>query len=301
MFAALKNDYSYALNSKIMFLIYILYFKMMTDPSHFELFSVPSSLNIEETILRSRRVMEESNALTVKHNEKKAALEEKLKSLGSLPTDPSPLRKIGSFTPQSLITVSETPKIGTSNRQLEEALAEVRNLHSKIASQVTNIRLLEMNLAETKQENHRLTEEIRQLKQKHRQEVQHITEMYENKLKYAGGGDQGLSLVEYKIQDLEDKWKKQAHFTSELMGKIEELDKVQLKQRQTIQKIEYQELLGDRNEEIFHEFSPTVVEIKHKRKKSQRKLEVDPSKKKKTTAKKTAEEKGKKKNMKKIV
>ena len=153
-----------------------------------------------------------------------------------------------------------------------------------------------MNLNESKLENQQLSEEVMEIKARHRQEIQHLTEIYEEKLKYVQGPDKEFSLIDYRLQELEDKFKKQVECNFELIEKVTELNKQQEKQLQTIKLLEIQKFNRNSEKEGINK----LVDNK-KQKKSKKLLETDGAKKTKKLGKKEEENETKKKNKKKSV
>ena len=126
--------------------------------------TITSTLNIDEAIMKSRKVMEESKALTVKNKEKKSGLEEKFKNILTIQSEFSPDIRRHSEIPKYSIDISETPKSINHNFRVDELQNEIMNLNNKISSQSTNIKLLELVVSETKTEKHHLIEEMNEMK-----------------------------------------------------------------------------------------------------------------------------------------
>lgn len=192
-----------------------------------DLVSITSSLKIDEAIARSRKVMEESKALTLKNSQKKLALEEKFKSVLSGQNDlPSDIRKDSSTPKKSLdLQIAYPDDLGILKN--EDLANEVKILNNKIASQSTTIKVLEMNLAECKNDNFHMVEEMQHMKQRHRQEIQYLTDMYEDKLKTLVSGNKDVTTIETRLKELEEKFKRQVEYNYELVDKINDLSKNQ--------------------------------------------------------------------------
>lgn len=266
---------------------------MMTDasPKMQDLANITSSLKIDEAILRSRKVMEESKALTFKNSQKKSALEEKLKSMLSAQEELSPEHRRHQETPKIFNEYTETPKPSSSNLQVEELSAEIRMLNNKISTQNTTIRMLELNLGETKTENQRLVDEIQQLKLRHKQEIQYLTEMYEDKLKNPQFAPKELMNIESRLNELEDKFTKQVDCNVELLGKINDLNRTQeLNTRKT--KLLDAEIELENNRERYQDLHDKLQKAKNMIKSDCDRKSAEPKKPKKP--KKTEEETGKK-------
>ncbi|OMJ65748.1 hypothetical protein SteCoe_37684 [Stentor coeruleus] len=192
-----------------------------------DLVSITSSLKIDEAIARSRKVMEESKALTLKNSQKKLALEEKFKSVLSGQNDlPSDVRK-DSSTPKKSLDLQNVYSVDLGILKNEDLANEVKILNNKIASQNSTIKVLEMNLAECKNDNFHMIEELQQMKQRHRQEIQYLTDMYEEKLRNLVSGNKDVTTIETRLKELEEKFKRQVEYNYELVDKINDLSKNQ--------------------------------------------------------------------------
>lgn len=191
-----------------------------------EISAITSSLKIDEAIQRSRKVMEESKALTYKNSQKKSMIEEKLKSVLSLQTENSDGNFKVCYTPKSYLESAETPRnnlrLGDKNDDFQQ---ELRNFNSKLSAQLTQIRLLEMNVSELKQENSQLIEENRQMKLRHKQEIEYLTEMYEEKLKGSHVGTKDLLGMEKRLRELEENFGRQVRYNCDLEDKINKIVK----------------------------------------------------------------------------
>ena len=189
-----------------------------------EISTITSSLKIDEAIQRSRKVMEESKALTYKNSQKKSIIEGKLRSVLSLQTEGSDGHFRVSDTPKLYLESAETPKsnlrLGENKDDLQQ---ELRNLNSKISAQSTQIRLLEMNVSELKQENTQLVEENRQVKLRHKQEIEYLTEMYEEKLKGSHTGTKDFLRMEERLRELEENFTRQIRYNCDLEEKISKI------------------------------------------------------------------------------
>ena len=167
-------------------------------------FELTSSLKIDEAILKSRKVMEESKALTLKNNQKKSELEGKYKNIVKTET-------IKEEKNESLraLDLPCTPKTLGQTLKIEELQSEIRNLNNIISSQATNLKLLDSALSDCKTENLRLLEEINLLNQKHRQEISFLTIKYEQKIKNLEPKviPKELAGIETRIRELEERFK----------------------------------------------------------------------------------------------
>lgn len=264
-----------------------------------DLSSITSSLKIDEAIQRSRKVMEESKALTYKNSQKKSLIEEKLKSVLSLQTEHSSENLKQFEMPRSYLDIAETPKSNVIAVGKDECQSEVKGLNNKISSLLTQIRLLEMNVSELKQENLLLVEENRQNKMRHKQEIEYLTEMYEEKLKGRHSGNKDLIGMENRLRELEENFTKQVRYNCELEEKINAIGK----QTQTIKndnRILQIEKEYTNNQESISEFqnklenakkllkttSPKFAETKPKKKRENSKADKEKTKAEKVKPKK---------------
>ena len=198
-----------------------------SSPTDFS--SITSSLKIDEAIQRSRKVMEESKALTCKNSKKQSIIDEKLKSDLTLnpekyPYPPKPLESINYH-----ISPIETPKISYYPKAQEPNHLEFRNLGNKISNQMTQIRLLQMNNSELKIENSSLIDENRQLKQRNKQEIQYLTELYEEKLRNSDSSNNILAGMEKRLKELEENFSRQVEYNLQLERRIEAMNRVDRK------------------------------------------------------------------------
>lgn len=199
----------------------------MSDSKLPDLRSMPSSLGIDEAILRSRKVMEESKALTLKNNKKKSSLEEKFKNVLGDQIELYEDSSIPIEVTRNSLEPSRTPKILNQSLIIEELQNEIRTLNNKLSSQSANLRLSEINLEQMKSENYKLHEEINKIKVGHRHEINYLTEIYEQKLKNSANRffPNEMIGIESRIRDLEDKFQKQLECNFELIQKINEMNK----------------------------------------------------------------------------
>lgn len=191
-----------------------------------ELAMITSSLKIDEAILKSRKIMEESKALTQKNNEKKLNFDEKSKQFFRFLTS-SPYDARKGFDTSRSSDISETPKVANQHYRIEDMQTEIYNLNNKISVQATNLKVLESALVETRAEKYKLIEEINAVKQKHRQEIEHLTEVYEGKIRNIQPKivPKELVTIESRVRDLEEKFKGQAGCNCELLQKINGIGK----------------------------------------------------------------------------
>ena len=199
----------------------------LSSPTDFS--SITSSLKIDEAIQRSRKVMEESKALTYKNSQKKSIIDEKLKNVLTLNSDQSPDYLKAFESTRYHIDSAETPKVTYYPKPQEDYHLELQGLNNKISNQMTQIRLLEMNNSELKAENSALIDENRQLKQRHKQEIQYLTEIYEEKLRNSDNSSNFLAGMEKRLKELEENFKRQVGYNVELEQRIEEMNRVNRK------------------------------------------------------------------------
>jgi FtsZ-binding cell division protein ZapB len=229
----------------------------MNENSPTDFSSITSSLKIDEAIQRSRKVMEESKALTYKNSQKKSLIDEKLKNMISLgPEVIEPFKHLES--PRLFSEIAETPKVTYAPLPRDDLQLELKNLNNKISSQMTQIRLLEMNISELKVENSHLIDENRQLKQRHKQEIQYLTDMYEEKLRNSQPSNNFMPVMEKRLKELEENFRRQVGVNIQLEQKIEELGKVNF-QRTKIMEIEKE---FENNQETISKFQDKLEKAK---------------------------------------
>ena len=187
-----------------------------------ELASITSALKIDEAILKSRKIMEESKALTEKNNQKKNILEEKFKGFFAMQCSSPPEYKKDSEMSKHSSEIFDTPKAANQQLKICEMQSEIMHLNNKLASQTANLQLLEVALSESKAEKFKLFEEITNLKDRHKQELAYITEIYEQKLRNTHQKiiPKELVNIETRVRDLEDKLINQVNYNSELQERI---------------------------------------------------------------------------------
>ncbi|OMJ76523.1 hypothetical protein SteCoe_24100 [Stentor coeruleus] len=187
--------------------------------------------SIEDTIMRSRQIMQESKAVTMKYLQRKNILEGNF-----LYNDLKPERDLSSISNSDIIRhISEIDlknQKETLMQTLEEAqkIQELQNnindLNQKIKTQAMRIQYLENTLSEVNLEKKNLINELKALKKENNIEASIISQKYEdndmNKRKLDKESDD-IFIIEDKIRMLEEKYKRQVIENHELMEDIKKL------------------------------------------------------------------------------
>ena len=171
--------------------------------------------NISDTILRTRQIMQESKAITIKNQQRKNMLEEKFsfndlklgKDLGS----DDIIRRISEL---ELRPNQDSPiKPFEDSQKIDSLQSEIFELNKKVKSQALKIESLENKLNEINLENFSLVQELDSLKRKNdkKSEERVFFDMTEKRN------------VEQRIALLEDKYKGQVEENHKLIEEIQKL------------------------------------------------------------------------------
>jgi hypothetical protein len=160
--------------------------------------SLASSEDVESALFRSKLVMEESRALTSKNCKKKKVIDEQLKNV-LFRSEGSESVKIGEKLKNQSIT-DKTFDVGA-------LFQEVQALNLKISAQAAYIKSLEGKVGELKVENEKLAEKNLKMRTQHKQEVENVSLMYEERIRKIG--ESHLEDIEGRMARLEEKVKAQ--------------------------------------------------------------------------------------------
>ncbi|OMJ68737.1 hypothetical protein SteCoe_33734 [Stentor coeruleus] len=192
-------------------------------------FSVGS---IEDTIQRTRQIMQESKAITIKNLQRKNMLEERF-----MFDDLKPEKDSSSINNSEIVrriseieirNQQETPMRTLEDAQkIEELQNEIKELTLKVKNQAMRIQYLETNLSDVNIEKMHLLSELKTLKREHEIEISRISQKYEDselerRSKRLKEADE-FSQIEERIKVLEEKYKQQVLANHELIEDIKKL------------------------------------------------------------------------------
>lgn len=165
--------------------------------------------DVDDVILRSSKVMEESRAVVLESLKKR---QEKVVA--------------GCLEDDTLEECRKGKRKISADRSFQGiTFQDLQTLNLKIAGQLAYIKTLESKISDLKQENEKLSEKNTQLKIQHREEIFFITQSYEEKLKAVP--QPNISGLESRMNNLEQKLK-----TQESKAKVPEKQKNPLKLKQ---------------------------------------------------------------------
>lgn len=187
--------------------------------------------SIEDTIIRSRQIMQESKAVTMKYLQRKNMLEENF-----LYSDLKPERDLSSISNSEIIrriseidlrNQQETPmQTSEETQKIQELQNDINDLNEKIKTQAMRIQYLENTLSEVNTEKKNLLNELKALKKENKIETNAISKKYEDydldKRKWDKNPDE-VAIIEDRIRELEGKYKRQVVENHELMEDIKKL------------------------------------------------------------------------------
>ncbi|OMJ94110.1 hypothetical protein SteCoe_2740 [Stentor coeruleus] len=187
--------------------------------------------SIEDTIMRSRQIMQESKAVTMKYLQRKNMLEENF-----FFNDLKPERDLSSISNSEIIrriseidlrNQQETPiQTSEETQKIQELQNNINDLNQQIKTQAMRIQYLENTLSEVDKEKKNLLNELKDLKKEHEIEVSRISQKYEDndldKKRLVKDSDE-IIVIEDKIRMLEEKYKKKVIENHELMEDIKKL------------------------------------------------------------------------------
>ena len=195
------------------------------------------SSNIENTLIRTRQVMEESKAITMKNYQRKNMLKEKLQQDDLKPekeesslNNSDIIRRISEIEIKSHL---ENPTDNDDSTKLSKLKSEINSLKSKVTDQNMQIKFLETRLADATSEKIKLVKDLKDLNKYHEMEMQEISERYEqNKTKnhHRNSRDSfDISEMKQRISILEDKYKQQILSNHDLIENIKHLQSSEIK------------------------------------------------------------------------
>lgn len=169
--------------------------------------------NISDTILRTRQIMQESKAITIKNQQRKNMLEEKFSfndlKLGKDLQSDDIIRRISEL---ELRSNQDSPlKPFEDSQKIETLQSEIFELNKKVKSQALKIESLETKLNEINLEKFSLVQELNSLKNNKKSEEKVIFDLSEKRN------------VEETIALLEDKYKVQVEENHKLIEEIQKL------------------------------------------------------------------------------
>ena len=233
------------------------------------------SSNIEAALFRTRQVMEESKAITMKNYQRKNMLKEKLQHDNMKPEkEESSLNNSDIIRRVSEIDIRnhlESLAGSDDSAMFSELKNEIQALRRKITDQSLHIKFLETKLAEVSSEKVKLVKELKAAKKCHESEIQEFSERQEeNKtyIHYRNSSD-SLEICEMKqrISILEDKYKQQIMSNHDL---IENIKRLQNNDHKEIQCDKINELEG-----ILIESMKKYKNLKERLEKTESILEID--------------------------
>ena len=196
-------------------------------------------INIEDALSRTRKIMEESKAITMKNIQRKNMLEEKFKFNNiKQENDFSSLNNSDIIRRVSEIDIrhhQETPnKILEDSLKIEELQNQIIFLNEKLVDQSLRIKLLENNLVEINLEKLQLLTKVKMMKKENQKESYKIAKRYDlkqekkNYIKQGKKIDKGnnngdLTEIEHRISILEEKYKLQVIANQELIDNFKNL------------------------------------------------------------------------------
>ena len=122
--------------------------------------------NIESTIIRTRQIMQESKAITIKNQQRKNMLEEKF-SFNDLKIEREPdyleqSDKVRRVSEIEIRTTQDSPcKSSEEMLKIEELQSEIFELNKKVKNQAVKIHLLEGKLNDVNLEKMKLLQELK--------------------------------------------------------------------------------------------------------------------------------------------
>lgn len=200
--------------------------------------------NIEDALSRTRKIMEESKAITLKNLNRKNMLEEKF--------DFEDLKPEKEYSPNNSDIVRRISEIelsndaDTSDRLCEDSIKfkelkfEVNLLTRQNKDQALRVKFLEQSLTDANFKNSQLLQELKVLKKKHLEEIEKIEEEQEcGKCKKSGNSNE-ISEMKQRISLLEDKYKQQVLANHELIENIKTIqnDESKISQSEKINELE---------------------------------------------------------------
>ena len=182
--------------------------------------------NIESTIIRTRQIMQESKAITIKNQQRKNMLEEKF-SFNDLKIDretgnSEPSERVRRVSEIEIRTTQDSPcKSAEEIFKIEELQSEIFELNKKVKNQATKIDLLEEKLNEVNLEKMKLLQELKVIKKEHESEMNRMNLKLRENERAAGDGQS----IEERIRFLEEKYKEQVMANHELTEEIQKMQK----------------------------------------------------------------------------
>ena len=195
--------------------------------------------NIEDAIFRSKQIMQESKAITLKNSQRKTMLEQKFSLEDLKPEKESPINEsqiIRKISDLDFCQIQEIRK-PEENSLIQELQNEILLLNQKIKNQALRIQVLESNLAEVNLEKMQAYQELKLVRKEHQRELNQIIMQHEKaEDKKQVNELNGTPKIEERIALLEEKYKLQVVANHELIENIKKLQNGEMQPSQNEKK-----------------------------------------------------------------
>jgi hypothetical protein len=204
--------------------------------------------NIENAIIRSKQVMEESKAITRKTLQRKNMLQENFshdepEKNHSL-NNSSVIQRVSELDIRTHPDFLEKPL--ENLLKIEELQNQVNFLTQKVSSQDLTIRILQDKIIENNLEKAQLINQLKVVRKEYQAEIDQVVDRYNKDKNYKDSYDpQETKRIEERITSLEEKYRLQVSDNQNLLETIKKLQNGEIRTEQTQKISELEDILID--------------------------------------------------------